>query len=292
MMLKSLLRRAVAALGLTFLLIGAPGAARAPQAAHPALWEVSDADTTIYLFGTIHLLPENYQWRTAKFDQAVAELAATGGRDDRRRQEPDQAHAAMSPASASPRACRRSSQRVPPAKRAALAAAIKKSGVPAPGVRPDEDLDRRRSSCSAISSATWASRAAKASRRCFATPSSAKASRSASSRPTSSSSASSTRLPEKAQRRAAAKARSTSRRRMSEEFDGMLDAWSRGDVEGIARTFDRDLAGSPELAAGADPPAQRQLEQVDRAAHGAARSGHDRGRRGPSGGQGIGASRC
>jgi uncharacterized protein YbaP (TraB family) len=33
---------------------------------------VSDADTTIYLFGTIHLLPTNYQWRTAKFNQALA----------------------------------------------------------------------------------------------------------------------------------------------------------------------------------------------------------------------------
>ena len=27
----------------------------------------------------------------------------------------------------------------------------------------------------------------------------------------------------------------------------MLKAWSKGDVKGIARTFDRDLAGSPEL---------------------------------------------
>jgi uncharacterized protein YbaP (TraB family) len=27
----------------------------------------------------------------------------------------------------------------------------------------------------------------------------------------------------------------------------MLKAWSKGDVDGIARTFDRDLAASPEL---------------------------------------------
>ena len=34
---------------------------------------------------------------------------------------------------------------------------------------------------------------------------------------------------------------------MKQEFGGMLGAWSRGDVKGIAKTFDRDLANSPEL---------------------------------------------
>ena len=50
--------------------LGSSAQARAPQA-RPALWSVSDADTTVYLFGTIHLLPDNYQWRTPKLDQAV-----------------------------------------------------------------------------------------------------------------------------------------------------------------------------------------------------------------------------
>lgn len=70
-MLKSLVRRVGAALGLTLLLGSMPAEARAPQPAHPALWQVSDPDTTIYLFGTIHLLPDSLKWRTAKFDQAV-----------------------------------------------------------------------------------------------------------------------------------------------------------------------------------------------------------------------------
>jgi uncharacterized protein len=70
-MLKSLMRRVGAALGLTLLSGAVPAEARAPQTAHPALWEVSDPDTTIYLFGTIHLLPQDLKWRTAKFDQAV-----------------------------------------------------------------------------------------------------------------------------------------------------------------------------------------------------------------------------
>src|SRR6185503_3031914 len=70
-MLKSVFRRIASALGLAGLLIATPSAAKTPQVAHPALWEVSDADTTLYLFGTIHLLPANYQWRTAKFNEAV-----------------------------------------------------------------------------------------------------------------------------------------------------------------------------------------------------------------------------
>src|SRR5439155_13109488 len=69
--LKLLLRRIFAALTLS-LALGAPAAASAVQTARPALWEVSDPDTTIFLFGTIHLLPEKYQWRTAKFDSALA----------------------------------------------------------------------------------------------------------------------------------------------------------------------------------------------------------------------------
>ena len=38
----------------------------------PALWKVADHDTTIYLFGTIHLLPKDLQWRTPALDAAIA----------------------------------------------------------------------------------------------------------------------------------------------------------------------------------------------------------------------------
>ena len=34
----------------------------APVQARPALWKIADHDTTIYLFGTIHLLPEGVDW--------------------------------------------------------------------------------------------------------------------------------------------------------------------------------------------------------------------------------------
>src|SRR5687768_12082912 len=43
-----------------------------PKAASPAMWKVADADTTIYLFGTIHLLPKDTKWRSPVFDQAAS----------------------------------------------------------------------------------------------------------------------------------------------------------------------------------------------------------------------------
>lgn len=46
-----------------------------PVEGHPALWKVSDADTTIYLFGTIHLLPQGLNW----FHGALAEAFAVSG---------------------------------------------------------------------------------------------------------------------------------------------------------------------------------------------------------------------
>jgi uncharacterized protein YbaP (TraB family) len=46
----------------------AGAAAAAARDADPALWLLKDADTTIYLFGTIHVLPPGLAW----FDEAVA----------------------------------------------------------------------------------------------------------------------------------------------------------------------------------------------------------------------------
>lgn len=45
-------------------------AVAAPAMARPALWKVSDADTTVYLFGTIHLLPKGIEWYDGKLAQA------------------------------------------------------------------------------------------------------------------------------------------------------------------------------------------------------------------------------
>ena len=58
-----------------------PAPAPAPTLAKPALWQVKDADTTIYLFGTVHVLPEGERWFEgrikAAFDTADALVIET-----------------------------------------------------------------------------------------------------------------------------------------------------------------------------------------------------------------------
>lgn len=45
--------------------------ADATPPARPALWVLADKDTTIYLFGTIHLLPKGLAWRSPKLEAAM-----------------------------------------------------------------------------------------------------------------------------------------------------------------------------------------------------------------------------
>ncbi|MCR6633494.1 TraB/GumN family protein [Devosia sp.] len=60
------IRRSLAVL--TIVLAFAGGA----QAA-PAIWKVSDEDSSIWLFGSIHLLPPGTEWRTEIFDNLIDE---------------------------------------------------------------------------------------------------------------------------------------------------------------------------------------------------------------------------
>lgn len=43
--------------------------ARGPE---PALWKIKRGDSTVYLFGSIHALPEYWQWRTKPIDATIA----------------------------------------------------------------------------------------------------------------------------------------------------------------------------------------------------------------------------
>lgn len=40
----------------------------------PAIWKLSDGDTTIYMFGTYHVLPEGFRWRSEPFDAIAASV--------------------------------------------------------------------------------------------------------------------------------------------------------------------------------------------------------------------------
>jgi uncharacterized protein YbaP (TraB family) len=42
----------------------------------PAIWKASDADTSVYLFGTIHLLKEDVKWETAAFENIFNDASA------------------------------------------------------------------------------------------------------------------------------------------------------------------------------------------------------------------------
>jgi uncharacterized protein YbaP (TraB family) len=241
-MLKSILRRVGAIFGLSLLLGVLPAEARAPETGRPALWEVRDPDTTIYLFGTIHLLPKNTQWRTPKFDQAVAssqQLVVETIIDEKNPAKLMGAMASLGFANGLPPLV----QRVPPAKRPALEAAIKKSGMPV------QALDRMK---------TWAAAFILLGNKfremglAGGVEGVLRGDFTAQSKPIGELESNLDQLrffdglPEKAQRDLLEGAIEDNKK-MTDDFGGMLSAWSRGDVKGIARTFDRDLSASPAL---------------------------------------------
>ena len=243
-MVKLLLRRAIAALGLSLLAIGTPAAAKTAPAARPALWEVSDADTTVYLFGTIHLLPKDYRWRTAKFDQAVAgsqQLVVETIIDEGN---PHPMMAAFSGLAFSPN-MPPITARVPVEKRPALEAAIRKSGMPQPafdrmetwaaafmllgnqfkamGLKTGEGVENVLRNSFARQGKTVAELESNREQLGFFDA-----------------------LPEQAQR-ALLEGAIEEPKNMTKEFDRMLSSWARGDIEDIARTFNETMAASPEL---------------------------------------------
>lgn len=237
--MRSIFTRSIAVLGLLF---AAPTAAKAPV--QPALWSVSDADTTIYLFGTIHLLPEKYDWRSAKFDKALEgsqELVLETIVDDKN---PVQLMSALSSLAFSP-GQPPLAQRVPEAKRAQLEAAVKKSGI------PPAAFDRME---------TWAAafmligtqfkdmglKTGEGVEAILRSKFVAEGKKIGELETNVEQLGYFDRLPEKAQREllegAIEKPVDT-----RDQFQGMIAAWSRGDVEAIARTFNKELEGSPEL---------------------------------------------
>lgn len=241
-MVKLLLRRAIAALGL--LAIGSSAAAKTAPSARPALWEVSDADTKIYLFGTIHLLPKDYRWRTAKFDQAVAGSQTLVVETIVDEGNPHQMMAALSSLAFSPN-LPPITARVPAAKRPALEAAIRKSGMPqtsfdrmetwaaafmllgnqfkAMGLKTGEGVENVLRNSFTRQGKTVAELESNREQLGFFDA-----------------------LPEQAQR-ALLEGAIEEPKNMTQEFERMVSSWARGDIDDIARTFNETMAASPEL---------------------------------------------
>ena len=223
----------------------APAAdARAPEPVRPALWAVSDADTTIYLFGTIHLLPDEFKWRTPRFDQAVAgsqQLVVETLIDQKNPTRLMSALSSLGYAKGLPPL----DQRVAPKLRPALAVAVKKSGIPA------QFFDQMKTWTAAfmLMGTQYKEMGLKGT---AGVETVLRANFEGAGKPIGELETNVEQLsffntlPEEAQRLLLEGAIETPAN-SSKEFNSMLSAWSRGDVAAISRSFDQQLSASPAL---------------------------------------------
>ena len=242
--MKKLLHRLFAPLAALLAIGSTANAATAPQVARPALWSVSDADTTIYLFGTIHLLPENTQWRSPKIDQAVNSSQQLIVETIVDQKNPAKLMQALTSLAFSP-GLPPLADRVPAPKRAALAESVRKSGL------PPQALDRMETWAAAfiLMGNQFRDMGLKGNegvemvlRDTFTNEGKPIGELESNLEQLSFFD----KLPESAQRQLLEGAidQSSDTR---DEFQAMLSAWVHGDVKAIARSFNRDLAASPEL---------------------------------------------
>ncbi len=210
----------------------------------PALWKVSDADTTIYLFGTIHLLPKELDWQSRKMDRAIRasdSLVLETVLD----KNPAETGAVMSRLGMSP-GLPPLLDRVPADKRDILKRLVTKSGVSL------TVLDRFETWAAALTLASAGMRdlpvsvehgsEAVLSKR-FATDKKAVMGLETPAQQLGFFDA----LPEAAQREFLASiAEDDSSARA--QFEAMIAAWGSGNVKKIAETFDDELKLTPELA--------------------------------------------
>lgn len=127
--------RAVAAAFLALLQPALPSALLARQQvakpqAHPAIWRVQKGPSTIYLFGTIHALPPNFDWETPEIRSVVGsadKLVLEAVID----QDPTKSAAALFRIGMAPGPIAPLADRIDPRYKASLVALEKKSAVPA-----------------------------------------------------------------------------------------------------------------------------------------------------------------
>lgn len=217
--------------------------ARAPQS-RPAMWAISDTDTTVYLFGTIHLLPKDTNWRGAALDDAVTnanDLVIETIIDDKNPAVLMQALSSLAVRNNLPPL----RDRVSADKRPALDAAIKASGLPV------QAYDRLETWAAAflLLGAQFRSiglESAEGVEMVLRKDFQSKGKTIGALESNVEQLGYFDRLPEEAQL-ALLEGALSDNKDMNQEFGAMLEAWASGDVERIALTFDRDLAEVPAL---------------------------------------------
>jgi uncharacterized protein len=242
-MIKSLMKRALAAFGI-FAAATAPATARAPQG--PALWQVSDKDTTIYLFGTIHLLPRNANWRTPKFEQAVQKSQNLVLETLIDTSNPAQLAALMGQMGFS-NGLPPLASRVEPAKVPALEAAIAKTKLPR-GVFDRMETWAAAFTLLGVQFQTLGLQGEQGVENVLRRHFTAQGKQVGELESNREQLAFFDTLPEHAQRQLLASAIENPQA-MHVQFDSMLRAWLQGDVAAIGRTFNEDLQASPDLKA-------------------------------------------
>jgi uncharacterized protein YbaP (TraB family) len=214
---------------------------RAPEpSARPALWRATDGDTVVWLFGTIHLLPEGELWRTGPVARAIAES------DTLITEIPDadpQRQAATFLGLARVPGLPPLAERVPADRRAALAAAVAASGV------PQTVLDRMATWAAALTLTSGAANGVGGTR--TAAPEAVLSQAFAGKRHDAFETFEGqlkifAALPEEAQRKLLA-ATIDGASDPAESYQRLLSAWRRGDMQVIAAEFDRAFTAAPEL---------------------------------------------
>lgn len=245
MVLTHWFKRGLAALGIAALAAGCTTATETSSGGSgPALWRVADKDTTVYLFGTIHLLPPGSQWRTPKLENAVARSNGLVVETIIDAKNPAELAGVMMRLGLNP-SLPPLINRVPPEKRAALQAAVAASGVPMAA------YDRMETWAAAFTliGTQFRSIGLKSEE---GVETVLKQAFTSAGKPVGQLETNAEQLgffdalPEEAQRTLLV-ASLDRPDQVREQFNGMLTAWLRGDIDAIARTFNEDMAGSPAL---------------------------------------------
>ena len=236
--------RRLAAFGAIAATACASAPAAEPKSASPAMWKVADADTTIYLFGTIHLLPPGTKWRSPLFDQAAAGADTLVVETDIDESNPAATIGELFKLALSP-GLPPLADRVKPERRAALATAVAKSGIPAAaldkmetwaaaflllgvqfkdlGLSPGSGVESVLKKQFVDGGKPVGQLETNAEQLGFFD-----------------------KLSEPAQREFLDGVLDDPKS-MEDEFGEMLKAWSRGDIAGVAKSFNSDMGDAPEL---------------------------------------------